>query len=207
MRLSNLLEFKGERKEMFELLAPWYDKIRKFIGSGEVKEITREIKKLEKNKQKPLKVLDVGGGTGKYWEVDSLGGVDLYLLDRSKSMLNESRSETIPIQGDVHSLPFEDGFFDVVVCIDALHHFEDRITSLKEMERISKIGTCIFVADFDPDHLLTNIISAGEIVLGEPGKFIKTEKLDDFFEKRGHETEKIDLASYFYLFKSEKLVD
>ena len=207
MRLSNLLEFKGERKDMFELLAPWYDEIRKFIESGEVKEITREIKKLEKNKQKPLKVLDVGGGTGKYWEVDSLEGVDLYLLDRSKSMLNESRSETIPIQGDVHRLPFEDGFFDVIVCIDSLHHFEDRITSLNEIDRVSKTRACIFVADFDPDHLLTKMISIGEMILGEPGTFMKTERLEDFFKKRDHETEVIHLASYFYLFKSEKPVD
>ena len=179
--------------------------MRKVVESGEVREITGEIEKIEKNKQKPLKVLDVGGGTGNHLDIGSHRMVKLYLLDRNRSMLSESESDVDPVQGDVHSLPFEDDFFDIVICVDALHHFQDRKKSLKEMERVSKTGGYIFVADFDPNNFLTKMISVGEMILGEPGRFMKTETLDEFFQKRDYDTEKIDFTPYFYLFKSRKL--
>jgi len=190
---------------MFDILAPWYDELRKMIESGEVREITQEIKNIEKNNQKPLKVLDVGGGTGNHWDIGSREMVDLYLLDRNRSMLSECESEADPVQGDVHCLPFEDNFFDVVMCVDALHHFQKRKKSLNEMERVSKTGGYIFIADFDPNKILTKMISVGEMILGEPGRFMRTEKVDEFFQNRDHDTEKVDFTPYFYLFKSRKL--
>jgi len=119
-------------------------------------------------------------------------------------MLNECESGANLVHGDVHCLPFEDDFFDIVMCLDALHHFQDRKRSLNEMERVSKTGGYIFVADFDPNHILTKMISIGEIILGEPGRFMKTETLEKFFQKRDYETEKIDFTHYFYLLKSRK---
>ncbi len=195
---------KIERKNMFDILAPWYDKLRKVVESGEVREITREIKKIEKNKQKHVNVLDVGAGTGNHWDIGSRKMVDLYLLDRNRTMLSECESDVNPVQGDVHSLPFEDNFFDIVICVDALHHFQDRKKSLNEMERVNKTGGYIFVADFDPNNFLTKMISIGEMILGEPGRFMKTETLDEFFQNRDYNTEKIYFTPYFYLFKSRK---
>jgi SAM-dependent methyltransferase len=37
-------------------------------------------------------------------------------------------------------LPFEDGTFDVVMCIDSMNHFRDRLQSLKEWNRVLKSG-------------------------------------------------------------------
>jgi len=179
--------------------------LRKVVESGEVREITGEIEKIEKNKQKPLKVLDVGGGTGNHLDIGSHRMVKLYLLDRNRSMLSESESDVDPVQGDVHSLPFEDDFFDIVICVDALHHFQDRKKSLKEMERVNKTGGYIFVADFDPNKFLTKMISGGEMILGEPGRFMRIKTLDEFFQNKDHDTEKINFTPYFYLFKSRKL--
>jgi len=42
------------------------------------------------------------------------------------------------------------------------------------------------------------------MILGEPSRFMKTETLDEFFQKRDYDTEKIDFTPYFYLFKSRK---
>lgn len=93
------------------------------------------------------RILDVGTGTG---------GIIPYLLDASapdgtihavdyapemiriaqKKFYGRSRV-TFHVTA-VESLPFEDLFFDRIICFGAFPHFEDKTTALNEMHRVLK---------------------------------------------------------------------
>jgi ubiquinone/menaquinone biosynthesis C-methylase UbiE len=44
----------------------------------------------------------------------------------------------LKVQGDASNLPFEDNSFDIVGIFDAIEHFQDDITPLKEAVRVTK---------------------------------------------------------------------
>jgi len=80
---------------------------------------------------KPLSILDAGsreGFLGNFLPYDRIIGID-------RSDFPEGRF----IKGDVLSLPFRDGSFDIVLTLDVLEHIPDmeRINFLLELERVS----------------------------------------------------------------------
>ena len=50
-------------------------------------------------------------------------------------------------QGDVNSLPFEDGSFNIVVTRFSVHHFPDPAAVLREMARVCAPGGRLFIVD------------------------------------------------------------
>ncbi len=199
-----MFESKNSEKNIFNLLAPWYDRFRKIVESGEIVEISQEIEKIERSNDRTLKILDVGGGTGNHWREKVSDGKDFYLLDENRSMLSHSEEEIRAIQGDAQSTPFKEKTFDVVLCVDALHHFDDRLGSLEEMDRMLKPKGKIIFVDFDPENILTRGISLIERSFGEPGTFIPLHSLKNFFEKKGYSSKLKRLNSYMYLFTFQK---
>jgi ubiquinone/menaquinone biosynthesis C-methylase UbiE len=45
----------------------------------------------------------------------------------------------------MENLTYEDNFFDIVVCINALDHTEDALKALKEMIRVCKKGGRVYI--------------------------------------------------------------
>lgn len=64
-------------------------------------------------------------------------------LERSRRGLANVRFEL----GDVESLPFGDGSFDVVTCGSAFHHFPRPEQVLKEMTRVLRPGGMVAISD------------------------------------------------------------
>lgn len=189
---------------MFDVLAPCYDEIRRFIEFGEVKEVAQEIGEIKNEKGEQVKMLDVGGGTGNYWEPIFRREVETYVLDKNQYMLRESNAHINAIRGVSQILPFEDDTFDMVTCVDALHHFRDGQRSLKEMIRVVKPRGKVMIADFDPENLITTLIIIGERALGEPGAFMSLKGLKKFFRDKDYEVRVDRLKPYFYLFQATK---
>jgi ubiquinone/menaquinone biosynthesis C-methylase UbiE len=50
----------------------------------------------------------------------------------------------------VEALPFEDGFFDAVLCCGSLHLFADTTVALREMARVMKPAAILAVFTFTP---------------------------------------------------------
>lgn len=74
------------------------------------------------------RILEVGCGTA-HW-LSALHTVTPYLfgLDLSTGMLQHARKREVPlrlIQGSADRLPLGDHQFDLVYCVDAIHHFAD----------------------------------------------------------------------------------
>ncbi len=100
-------------------------------------------------------VLDVACGGGIVVcafapEVKHATGIDMTpaMLDRARALAAERSITNVSWdRGDVGSLPYADGTFDVVVTRFSMHHFLDPIAVLREMVRVCKPGGRVVVVD------------------------------------------------------------
>ena len=102
-------------------------------------------------------VLDVGCGKGfmLYDLVKLLPGINIAGVDISNYAIENSVEIIKPFLkvANAKSLPYEDKSFDVVISINTVHNLEeeDLITSLKEIERVSKKFSFITVDAYNND--------------------------------------------------------
>jgi ubiquinone/menaquinone biosynthesis C-methylase UbiE len=112
-----------------------------------------------------MRVLDLGCGSGAYTTfmaraVGKMGKV--YALDFQQGMLNQlakklSRPEKKDItnveivRADARDLPFENGFFDLVIMIGAFQEMPEREKVLAGIERVLKPGGILAISEALPD--------------------------------------------------------
>ncbi len=151
--------------------------------------------------EKGNRILDMGGGTGKLLKKmkERKKDIKVYLLDGSREMLTASSFRGHRIQGRACRGPLKDDTFDLVLCIDALHHFKNKRESLEEMIRVLKPGGEIVLLEFDPQNPITRFIQFGERLFGEPSLFFQVERLKEFFQQRKLSVEIDRLNGYEYL--------
>ena len=104
--------------------------------------------------QRGAAVLDVGCGTGIHLEMYQRYGCKLYGIDTSQSMLDLARArlgEGAELRlTDATQMPYEAGFFDLVMCMLALHEMDEGIRSevVGEIKRVLKPDGRILFIDF-----------------------------------------------------------
>lgn len=91
------------------------------------------------------KVLDVGCGFGKdILTYEKLGAKEVYGVDPSKYMINEAKKivkdKEKVVLGNVESMPYKDGQFDVVVSRFSLHYLKNLDKAYNEISRVLKKG-------------------------------------------------------------------
>lgn len=93
------------------------------------------------------KVLDLGSGSGR--NTQKIKGGKMYLVDFSSEMLKfaEERAKKLGIkietkQGDLIKIPYDNNFFDCIICISALHCLKpsEHKNAVKEIYRVLKKG-------------------------------------------------------------------
>jgi len=103
---------------------------------------------------KPSAVLEVGCGTG-HWlaiahqaERSPLVGVDpsAPMLDRARVAAPGARLA----RARAEALPWRDATFDRIYCVNALHHFTDRVQFFAEARRILRPGGGVLTIGKDP---------------------------------------------------------
>jgi O-antigen biosynthesis protein len=90
-----------------------------------------------------LDVLDAGCGAGYGTHVLAAAGARRAVgMDISEEAIEHARTVTPPsktcefVLGDLHSLPFEQGEFDLVVCFEAIEHVTDQAQVIGELRRV-----------------------------------------------------------------------
>ncbi|MDQ5895710.1 MAG: hypothetical protein QG596_1971 [Actinomycetota bacterium] len=101
-------------------------------------------------------ILDVGCGTGVLAGRLAAAGYEVTGVDPSEGMLSHVAGVAPRIEavlGDATSLPFEDGRFDLTMCVAVMHHVADPgmvRESLGEMVRVTRPGGLVLIWDHNP---------------------------------------------------------
>jgi len=99
------------------------------------------------------RVLEIGCGTGHWLELLQRGGCEPTGIDPSGGMLAKARERE---NGDrltrarAERLPFGDGHFERVFCLNAIHHVSDMRAALTEARRVLAPGGRFLTIGLDP---------------------------------------------------------
>lgn len=100
------------------------------------------------------RALDVAGGPGALAGVLAPQVGEITVLDTSARLLEFVPEGAGRVLGRAEQLPFPDGAFDLVTCVNSLHHIARPPRALDEMARVLAPGGRIvledFIADDDP---------------------------------------------------------
>lgn len=99
------------------------------------------------------RILEVGCGTGRWLEGLRPVSSDLYGLDLSAGMLRQARQRRGPlhlVRGRAGRLPFARAGYDLVYCVNAIHHFDEPRTFVHEAWRLLRPGGALAVVGMDP---------------------------------------------------------
>ncbi len=98
-------------------------------------------------------ILEVGSGTGHWLAALRPFTGHLYGVDLSAGMLSQARARDASLnltRGAANQLPLESERFDLVYCVDAIHHFGDARAFIAEAFRLLKPGGVLAVFGNDP---------------------------------------------------------
>lgn len=137
--------------------------------------------------------LDAACGTGRYSLFLKSLGHHVTGIDVSDEMLSLARKKdkTIRfIKGDLNSLPFTDGLFDLVVCGLALHYVDNLDFAIRELTRILRPG----------GHIVISAIHPILVALGVHAEFSDESGQRNFIEEKVHW-----LSDYIRAFQNSSL--
>ena len=122
-----------------------------FVGRRKILEsFLDQIVSSLSTRHSPLKILDVGCGTGANIEMLSQYG-EAEGVDVSDDALEFCRRKGLKAQkGLAETLPYKDETFDITTALDVIEHLDDDVVGLKEMFRVTRSGgySLIFVPAF-----------------------------------------------------------
>lgn len=130
-------------------------------------------------------VLDVGGGTGRVTSILRDAG-RVIVIDPSLGMLAQAKKRGLMVCcARAEALPFASEIADVVVVVDAFHHFSDHLRAAGELMRVLKKGGRLFVEEPDITNLAVKFLALGENFLFMRSRFYNFVTLSRFFLDQG----------------------
>ncbi len=135
----------------YNLLSKVYDILNPYLYTSSMRDVITE----RLDVSKPLRILDVGCGTG-YTTIGVLKasiafeivGIDQNSeqLRRARRNLNDEKRRTSLVRGDVDHLPFKSERFEAVVSAGAIEYFSDPGKAINEIARVTKVNGQVIVA-------------------------------------------------------------
>jgi ubiquinone/menaquinone biosynthesis C-methylase UbiE len=146
----------GYTMEYYDNIASGYNELHREEQLAKLRIISQHIKVHEN-----VRLLDVGCATGfssEFFNCQIIG------IEPSKEMLiqgiKEGEFSMEFLQGEGEHLPFKDGTFDSVICVTALHNFQDPKSALKEINRVvTNSGAITILKKAQKAKLLKNLVS------------------------------------------------
>ena len=118
--------------EYYDIISPGYDELHKEEQLKKYMIIQKNLGIGEDNT-----LLDVGCGTGLSSEIFNCR---IMGIEPSREMMKKKKTSEKAdfFQGRAEHLPFKDRAFDVIICVTAIHNFENPRKALEEMKRVGK---------------------------------------------------------------------
>ncbi len=98
------------------------------------------------------RILEVGCGTGRWLAELQAVARQVYGLDVSLRMLKEANEELMGclVCGQASDLPFSEALFDLILCVNALHHFDHKEDFIREARQALRPGGRLAIIGMDP---------------------------------------------------------
>jgi len=150
MRFIDRMAGIYESKLWYPIILKVYGGLRSLSFPELIGKVTQKVQSISG------RVLDVACGPGTYGRRIASPSKEVFGIDISKGMLMQGAAyvarDRVPnmhlARARVEALPFEDGFFDAVLCGGSLHLFADTLIALREMARVMKAGAILSVFTF-----------------------------------------------------------
>ncbi len=143
-------------------------------------------------------ILDLGGGGEGV--ISQLFGNNVISLDKKKEELEDLKTESIKMVGDMTQLPFIDNQFSMMTAFFSFMYLskEEVINTLKEVKRVLKPGGSIHIWDVNfPDDFTTGTAYAQYLKIKCPSKEIDTAYGSIFKEQVRDKLELVKLLEDF----------
>jgi len=160
----------------FGILAPFYDRV---FGSmktnmwGKVLDLPFEGL-----------LLDAAGGTGRVAQHVGCPLCQVVVADGSFQMVRETQNkpDLLACATTIESLPFEDGSFERVMMVDALHHVADQRQTCMDMWRVLKPGGRLVIEEPDIETLFVKVLAVAEKVMLMRSHFLSPDEIAGMFD-------------------------
>jgi demethylmenaquinone methyltransferase / 2-methoxy-6-polyprenyl-1,4-benzoquinol methylase len=129
-------------REMFERIAPRYDRMNRLVSLG-LDQRWRRAALAAIGVGPGDRLLDLACGTGDLSELAAARGARVIGLDQAREMLRGARRRRIAagfVRGDAERLPLRDACASAVTCGFALRNFSDPHAVLRECARVLRAG-------------------------------------------------------------------
>lgn len=168
--------------DWFSIYAPFYDRFVTLARISPVADLLA-LAALQGHER----LLDVGGGTGRIAAAAASQAHEVVILERCRAMLKRSpeHPRLRRVRGCALKLPFPDASFDVLLCVDALHHIKDAEGSIVEMARVLKPGGRVIVQEFDVRGWRGRGAAILERVFVDRSRFLAPARLSALFGREG----------------------
>lgn len=107
-------------------------------------------------REHPVNILEIGCGTGHWLNLISSPNTNLYGIDLSLGMLreaNKNNNKLKLVNAKANQLPLIKSHFDLIMCINAIHHFENPLGFVSSIKSLLKPGGRFYIAGLDPADL------------------------------------------------------
>jgi tellurite methyltransferase len=128
-----------------------HKELNKLVGNVDIYLLDHILKGTFEGK---TKLLDAGCGEGRNLKYFINNGFDIYGIDSNPMAIKMAQMTYKAITannfsvGNINSLPYEDGFFDSIICMAVLHFAKDHdefVVMLNELQRVLKPDGVILI--------------------------------------------------------------
>ncbi len=166
------MNYIEENKKVYNAIAGHFSATRALLWD--------DLKDLKGFAKPGARVLDIGCGNGRLYQMFSGLSILYTGLDQSEGLIEQAKGKFPAahfVVGDMVSLPFESASFDIIYSIAAFHHLPsepERIQALLEMKRVLVPGGKIILTNWNPQsNWAKKKLETGDWQLGDtPDHFI-----------------------------------
>lgn len=161
--------------DYFKIIARYYDRAMRNYDTSKL------VNYLDI--QPPMRLLDVGGGTGRVANLLNNRASKTVVVDRSQEMLKYANHKVgiMPVCSLSEKMPFPSNYFERIIIVDALHHVQNQAQSAKEMWRVLAPDGRIVIEEIDIRKFKGKLIQLMETVLLMKSRFLLPEQIIEIF--------------------------